>query len=182
MNPDYSIIIPAYNEVEWLPKTMAAINAAMNECPLVGEIIVCNNNSSDSTGTLAEDLGATVVFEPYNQISRARNTGARSAQGKYLVFIDADTLISAGLLGEALRRLESGQCCGGGSIVALDGGLSPAARGAINVWSWLSVKLRLAAGCFVFCRREDFEVIGGFSETVYASEEIWFSHHYIFIR
>jgi hypothetical protein len=33
----------------------------------------------------------------------------------------------------------------------------------------------MAAGCFIYCLREGFEQIGGFSEGVYASEEIWFS-------
>jgi hypothetical protein len=35
--------------------------------------------------------------------------------------------------------------------------------------------MKLAAGCFVFCRRDDFNSLGGFSEDVYASEEIWLS-------
>ncbi len=175
MNVDYSIVIPAYNEAAWLPQTIAAVNVAMSEHSLVGEIVVCNNNSTDATGALAEELGARVVFEPYNQISRARNTGARHAKGKYLVFVDADTLISAGLLNEALHRLQSGQCCGGGSVIELDDEVTPAIRRVVTGWTWLSVKYRLAAGCFVFCLREDFEAVGGFSESVYASEEIWFS-------
>lgn len=45
----------------------------------------------------------------------------------------------------------------------------------LDLWNGLSVKLGLAAGCFIFCLREDFELIGGFSESVYASEEIWMS-------
>ena len=175
MNIDYSIVIPAYNEVSLLPETIAAVKAAMSKNSLVGEIIVCNNNSTDATETLAEELGAKVVFEPYNQISRARNTGARHAKGKYLIFVDADTTISAELLSEALHRLQSGQCCGGGSVVEIGEGLKPAVRRIINGWTRLSVKYRLAAGCFVFCLREDFEAVGGFSESVYASEEIWFS-------
>ena len=175
MNIDYSIVIPAYNEVALLPETIAAVKAAMNENSLVGEIVVCNNNSTDTTGALAEELGAKVVFESYNQISRARNTGAHHAKGKYLVFVDADTTISAELLSEALRRLQSGQCCGGGSVVEIDDELRPAIRRIINGWTRISIKYRLAAGCFVFCLREDFEAVGGFSESVYASEEIWFS-------
>ena len=35
--------------------------------------------------------------------------------------------------------------------------------------------LSLAAGCFIYCRRDAFEDVGGFSEEVYASEEIWLS-------
>ena len=175
MNIDYSIVIPAYNEAAYLPETIASVRAAMEGNALVGEIIVCNNNSTDSTATLAEGLGTRVVFEPHNQISRARNTGARHTAGRYLVFVDADTRISAALLSEVLLRLETGRCCGGGSLVDVDEKVKPMVRRILNGWSWLSIKLRLAAGCFVFCRRDYFEAVGGFSESVYASEEIWLS-------
>ena len=40
------------------------------------EIIVCDNNSTDKTGEIAGKMGARIAFEPINQISRARNTGA----------------------------------------------------------------------------------------------------------
>jgi glycosyltransferase involved in cell wall biosynthesis len=172
---DYSIIVPAYNETAFLPRTVEAIHEAMRQTPLLGELIVCDNNSSDATAACAESLGAKVVFEPINQISRARNTGAAQALGRYLVFIDADTLISPELLIEALRRLESGRYCGGGSLVSFDHELSWAAERGLFFWNWLSRNMGLAAGCFVFCRRQDFEAIGGFSEAVYASEEIWLS-------
>ncbi len=172
---DYSIIIPAYNEAPWLPQTLAAIHQAMTDVPMTGEVIVCNNNSSDDTADVAESLGAQVVFEPHNQISRARNSGAAAAHGRYLIFIDADTLISSALLVEVLHHLSEGTCRAGGSIVDVDCDMSKPARMGLDLWNRLSVKLGLAAGCFIFCLREDFEVIGGFSESVYASEEIWMS-------
>jgi hypothetical protein len=37
------------------------------------------------------------------------------------------------------------------------------------------VLCRTAAGCFVFCRREAFEAVGGFDERFFASEEVWIS-------
>lgn len=175
MSLDYSIIVPAYNEASWLPKSVGRLKEAMANIPLQGEIIVCDNNSSDETAACARALGVRVVFEAYNQISRARNSGARMAAGKYLVFVDADTLVPDELLAEALRRLQSGQFCGGGAVVQFDQEINFAGQMGSKAWTWLSVKLGLAAGCFVFCRRDDFEAVGGFSEQVYASEEIWLS-------
>ena len=64
--------------------------------------------------------GVQVVFEPINQISRARNTGAASASGKYFIFLDADTILSVELLQLVLAKLTSGTCCGGGALVAFD--------------------------------------------------------------
>ncbi len=175
MTIDYSIIIPAYNEQDWLSQTLSALEAAMQTLPWPGEVIVVDNNSSDQTPLIARQHHARVVFEPVNQISRARNTGARAAKGHYLIFLDADTLLSADLLQAALGNLASGECCGGGVLVDFDKPIKPLARAALNFWNRAALKFGLAAGCFVYCLREGFEAIGGFSEKVFASEEIWFS-------
>lgn len=134
-----------------------------------------DNNSTDDTASIAKGLGARVVFESYNQIARARNTGARDAQGKFLFFLDADTYITEEHVQQALAQLESGNCCGGGVTVGFDGDLPKFFTWAVRYWNWLSRKMKWAAGCFVFCRRDAFENIGGFNEQVYASEEIWLS-------
>ncbi len=175
MAVDYSIVIPAYNEALWLPSTLDSIRQAMEAGTLVGEIIVVDNNSTDGTAAIARQAGATVVFEPLNQISRARNAGAGKAQGRYFVFVDADTLVSPQLLARALDNLEHGGCAGGGAQVSFDVPLNTAARAGLALWNRISVWRRLAAGCFVYCTREAYLAAGGFSEAVYASEEIWFS-------
>jgi glycosyltransferase involved in cell wall biosynthesis len=175
MPVDYSIIVPAYNEETLLAETLGLLKVAMAAQSFTGELIVVDNNSTDRTGQIAHGLGASVVFEPINQISRARNAGARVAQGRYLVFVDADTKIAPELLGQALENLDSGRCSGGGAVVVLDAGMHYGARLVLRFWNWISVRLRLAAGCFFYCRRDDFTRCGGFSEQVYASEEIWLS-------
>jgi glycosyltransferase involved in cell wall biosynthesis len=172
---DYSVIVPAYNEADYLPATLRALHVAMAEQPQRGELIVCDNNSSDNTAELARTAGARVVFEPVNQISRARNAGARAAQGPLLVFVDADTEIPSELLRSALANLESGRCVGGGTHVRFAGSVSAPARFMVGLWNRISSTFRLAAGCFFYCTREDFNAVGGFSEQVYASEEIWLS-------
>lgn len=171
----YSIVIPAYNEEELLPKTLAVLKETMDSLDVCGEVVVVDNNSTDKTAQIADEFGARVVFEPINQISRARNAGARVAEGRYLVFLDADTLLSPELLQKALDNLAGGDCCGGGTMVAFDKPLSPAVRLFVRFWNWCAVKYALASGCFTYCLREGFDATGGFSEKVYVSEEIWFS-------
>ena len=173
--PDYSIVVPAYNEESLLPTTLDRLRAAMEAVPARGELVVCDNNSTDRTAQIARAAGARVVSEPLNQISRARNTGAREAQGRFLIFVDADTHVAPELLREALERLGSGTVCGGGSTVVMDHTHSALEERVIARWNRLSRRLRLAAGSFVFVLREAFEAVGGFSEKVYASEEIWLS-------
>ena len=172
---DYSVIIPAFNEESFLPKTLASLRDAMEGLPASGEIIVVDNNSTDKTASIPASFGARLVFEPVNQISRARNAGAAIAKGRYLLFLDADTLVTPALLQSALDALGSGRCCGGGVLVDMDGALTPMMQRVLDFWNWVSRRFELAAGCFLFCTREGFEAIGGFSERVYASEEIWLS-------
>ena len=77
-----SVIVPAYNEAKWIQRCLSSVFAALqaNAHPgLSSEVIVVDNNSTDGTGELARTAGARVVFEPINQIARARNAGAASA-------------------------------------------------------------------------------------------------------
>ena len=163
--------MPAFNEERLLPGTLQSIRAAA--AALEGwawELIVCDNNSTDRTAELARAAGAQVVFEPHNQISRARNRGAQAAQGEWLLFIDADSTPSAGLFGDLRKTIEGGEALAGGSTVAPVG--SPAFRLAIRGWNAISRLTRWAAGSFIFCERAAFAALGGFSEELYASEEL----------
>lgn len=174
MSIDYSIIIPAYNEEELLEETIKHLKKAMATVSLKGEIVVTNNNSTDRTAEIAKNLGANVVFEAVNQISRARNTGVSIARGRYFIFVDADTIVPEELLQNTIKNLESGEYCGGGATVTSHD-IPVAVKGVLKRWNTISTTFNLAAGCYVYSRRDDFEACGGFSDKVYASEEIWFS-------
>ena len=91
-----SIIVPALNEEKMLASSLAAIREEAKAFEGVAdwELIVCDNNSTDRTAEIARAAGAHVVFEPVNQISRARNRGASVATGDWLIFIDADSFPS----------------------------------------------------------------------------------------
>lgn len=140
-----------------------------------GQLIVVDNNSTDDTAQIARQFGATVVFEPVNQIARARNRGALQATGDALIFVDADSHCTPELLRHVLDLLEAGQTVGGGSLVAPDRAITGAAMRGLQLWNWLASKGKLAAGCFVYCRKEAFVDVGGFNTRVYAAEEIYLS-------
>ena len=59
----YSIIIPAYNEAAELPSTLESIRTAMKAVSHEGECIVVDNNSTDSTSTVAQVHGADLVVQ-----------------------------------------------------------------------------------------------------------------------
>jgi len=173
--PWYSVVIPAYNEAGELPATLAALRAAMDGAPFEGECLVVDNASTDRTAGIARSRGADrVVAEPARQIARARNAGAREASptSQCLVFLDADTRIAPELLRAALERVHSGEWVGGGALVDFEGAPPWAGRFGIGLWRRISRSANLAAGSFVFCRRDAFEAVGGFDERLFAGEEI----------
>ncbi len=174
--PDYSIVIPCFNEEALLPGTLAAARAAMQAVVSHrGEIVVTDNDSTDASADIARAAGAHVVFEEHRQISRSRNVGAHAARGRYLIFVDADTTISAELLRATLAALDSGRVCGGGTAVTLDLALGRWARLAVAGWNFMARSVGLACGAYLFCLRDAFVDVGGFPESVYATEEIWLS-------
>jgi glycosyltransferase involved in cell wall biosynthesis len=172
---DVSIIVPAWNEAEWLPRTLDAIEEARVGLAGSSEVIVVDNASSDGTGEIARGLGVRVVLEPERQISRARNTGARAARGHMLVFVDADTWPSEELLRASVSAMASREVCGGGAQVSFDSLDNAMYRAGLRLWNGLARRLNLAAGCFIFATRAAFQGVGGFSEQVYAGEEVLFS-------
>jgi len=174
---DYSIIIPSYNEETFLPQTIQSVQTCIGQFPhLQGEIIVVDNNSSDRTAEVAGLLGCKVISEPVNQISRARNAGGRAARGKYLFFLDADTLLPANTFMEAYQSLSRGEAGAGGAMLRFDADHRRLIAGILlpKLWNLFSRTFGYFAGCFVFCRKDLFISCGGFPETHYAGEEILF--------
>jgi glycosyltransferase involved in cell wall biosynthesis len=165
-----SVIVPAFNEEKLLGESLRAIREAMAAFP-EAELIVCDNNSTDRTAEIARAAGATVVFEPVNQISRARNTGARAATGNWLIFVDADSHPSPKLLEEVRETIKAEKAIAGGVTVAFDVMPLPG-RIAVAGWNALSRMAKWMAGSFIFVRADLFREVGGFNEELYASEEI----------
>ena len=169
-----SVIIPAFNEERLIGETLRYVKAAMTAFARRGwntELIVCDNNSTDRTAELSRAAGAKVVFEPVNQIARARNTGAAVASGDWLVFIDADSHPSVELLAEVAERIETGRCLAGGCTVRMEGDYL---MGNLikRLWNGISRVGSLLAGSFIFCEAEAFRQVGGFSQELFAGEEL----------
>ena len=169
-----SIIVPAFNEERLLGASLAQIQSAAVAFARIGwevETIVCDNNSTDRTAEIARAAGATVVFEPVNQIARARNCGAAAATGDWLVFVDADSHPSAELFADVAQAIQSGKCLAGGATLRLDekhfvaGLITRGWNGASRIW-------RLLAGSFIFVEAAAFRQVGGFSHELFAGEEL----------
>ena len=135
------------------------------------EIVVCDNNSTDRTAAIARDAGARVVFEPVNQIARARNTGAAAASGDWLIFIDADSHPTRELFADVAESIAGGKCLAGGSTVRMETS-SGMGRAGAALWNRISRMRRLMAGSFIFVEATAFREVDGFSKELFAGEEL----------
>ena len=169
-----SVIVPAFNEAKLLGASLAGIRSAAAVFGRLGlefELIVCDNNSTDGTASIARAAGAQVVFEPFNQIGRARNTGAAAATGDWLIFVDADSHPSAELFADVAEQIVAGRCLAGGAAIRLDEDLLVAGTIA-QVWNLASRAGCWLAGSFIFVEAAAFRQLGGFSQELFAGEEL----------
>jgi glycosyltransferase involved in cell wall biosynthesis len=170
-----SIVIPAYNEALLLGATIQALRDAARALQEPVEIVVADDGSTDKTAAIAREHGATVVQVALRNIGATRNAGARAAGGDLLVFVDADTIVPAGVLTAAVAAVRDGRAIGGGAAAKPESDDPSWGPAAFRFASWLMRTFGFAAGCFLFVRRDVFERVGGFDERYFASEEIHLS-------
>lgn len=166
-----SFVVPAHNEAPLLAATLRAIHAAAAASAINYEVVVADDASTDGTAQIAIDCNTRVISVQHRKISATRNSGARSTDGDLIVFVDADTLINAQVIGAALAAVAGG-AIGGGATVCFDGHIPLYARLLMPAATAAMRQARMAAGCFVFCTRTAFEAVGGFDEKLFGAEEL----------
>jgi glycosyltransferase involved in cell wall biosynthesis len=181
--PRISVVIPARNEEALITSTVGSVLRARDRyreaCRDGGavEVIVVDNASDDGTADAlarhtAEGGVLVATCEPRGA-ARARNHGARLANGRALVFLDADTQLPPGALVRIAELVEErGYEAGITRLGALDGG-----RRARCWWAFWNAVRRLplprakAMPACMFCTRETFDEFGPFDERVAIGEE-----------
>ena len=166
-----SFIVPAHDEARLIAATLEAIHAAADALGERHEVLVVDDASTDRTGAIALQCGARVIRVEHRHIAATRNAGARAAAGELLVFVDADTLIGADVVTGLQRAIGAG-AVGGGAAIRFDAPTPRWLDVVLPASTWLARQLRITGGCFLFCRRDAFEAVGGFDETLFAAEEI----------
>lgn len=97
-----SIIIPTYNEEEYLPQLLESIKS---QDFTDYEIIVADAQSNDNTREIAEDYGCIVVEGGLPGIGR--NNGAKVAKGEILLFLDSDLELTENYLSNVIEEFEA---------------------------------------------------------------------------
>ncbi len=183
VNPRFSLVVPAYNEEELLPRLLDSVDVARSNYrggAEAIEVIVADNASTDRTSDVARQRGARVVLVEKRAIAAARNGGAKAAQGDILCFTDADSIVHSETFNE-IDRVLSERIVGGATGLRLDKttagrvlsfamliGIGFVLR-PILLREW--PRLNIDAGV-VFMRRKDFEEIGGYREHRLFAEDV----------
>ena len=170
----FSVIIPAYNEEEYLPATLAALKDAANETNLPAEIIVVDNESADKTAQIAKNFGAKIVSEREHNIAKVRNAGAKTANGDVLIFIDADTLVPKTLFHKIADAMREEKCSGGAVAVSYEEFQRKWIKYYLLGWRFWASVFNMKQGAAQFCRKSVFEKVQGYDETIYMGEDISF--------
>jgi glycosyltransferase involved in cell wall biosynthesis len=85
-----SVVIPAYNEEKYLPKTLASLNE-LDRKP--DEVIVIDGGSTDRTPQVAREHNALCLMAEHRGIGYARQMGLKHAASDIVAYTDADTIV-----------------------------------------------------------------------------------------
>ncbi len=171
--PRFSIIVPAHNEEALLPRGLEAIRCAVARCGSSAEIVVVANRCTDATQSIAEDAGAVVVVDEHRNIAATRNAGVAASIGEVVVTIDADTVMHPDALAEVDRLVDSGAYVGGGCRFVAERNSLGLTVTSLVMRSVITVT---RSGAVMFwCRRDDFDAIGGFDDALRIAEDLDFA-------
>lgn len=112
--PTVTIVIPAYNYAQQLPR---AVESAVAQTYPGVEVIIVDNNSTDSTAEVAAQLAGKYqnvryINEPTQGVAHTRNRGIREATTKYIVPLDADDAIAPEFVAICVKALEADRSLG----------------------------------------------------------------------
>jgi glycosyltransferase involved in cell wall biosynthesis len=163
--PLVSIVIPTYNSEKTLEKCLKSIK---NQTYKNIEVIVVDKFSKDRTVEIAKRFKAKVFFKEPERASQV-NFGVKKARGKYIYRVDADFVLEPTIVEEAVKKCEEE----GYDAITIHNTSDP----TISFWSkvrkferdcYKDDELNIAARFF---KKEVFEAISGFNESLVAAED-----------
>jgi len=175
--PLISVIIPTLNEENYIEDTLLSLKWQNFEFPY--EIIVVDSNSKDNTVKIAKKYANKIIVTKKKGVAKGRNLGAKYAEGKYLVFVDADTILLPNALEKLYKEIRNPTV----ALVSLP--VLPSCFDSVFLFYYfvysLFSKISIIfgkpqiAGIVMCCRKETFFKVGGFGEDNIVLEDFDFS-------
>ena len=180
---DCSIVIPVFNRAELTEQCLVALARVTQGTSF--EVILVDNGSTDGTADLLAKLGGDVQLirnEENRGFAAACNQGAGAARGRYVVFLNNDTVPLAGWLAPLVAELDAdpGIAVVGSKLLFADGTVQHAGvvfsrelplpfhafyRAAATLPAVNRRReLRCVTGACMAVRRSVFDALGGFDE------------------
>ena len=169
----FSVVVSALEEQADLSRSLRAIARAAQAIRTDAEVVVVVRDRDSAHVQVAASTGATVVSVTRGNVAVARNVGTAASTGQIVVTIDADRVMSPVAFAEIERLLATGCYVGGGAIQHPD--RHSLAIDVAMVLTRLITYLNGLGGGMYWCRREDFDAIGGFDERVRTVDDFDFA-------
>ena len=181
-NPVVSVIIPTYCEEEAIEGCLKSVNNQRFSGRI--ETIVVDSHSPDNTRGVAKSCADKVLDLKARGVGKARNAGAKIAEGEILLFLDADTYLESNFVEELCGAFADRKVvCVSGILRSLermellDRLFAVTHYGFTNKLAEISARLGFPLFPSVCCgaRKMAFEQVGGFPEDIAVAEDIGFS-------
>lgn len=175
MQPLISIVIPCYNQAQYLPETIQSVLAQTYQN---WEAIIVNDGSPDNTEQIAKELvkkdkRIRYVYKENGGPSSTRNIGIQSAHGEFILPLDADDMIAPGYVELAVKAFcEDSKL----KVVYCQCRFCGLKQG---VWKQLAYKgyrellLENSIFCSALFRKSDWQEVGGYDEKMRDGVEDW---------
>lgn len=180
-HPDRSttVVVPCYNHGRFV---RAAVRSALDQADADVRVVVVDDGSTD--GRSSRDCDACrgprvdVLHQRNTGLPGARNVGAAGARSRYVMFLDADDWLLPGAVATLAAAVEAEERAGRDADLSHAFGqqqLAELGRGVWRVADWDPVLLMITNTQPVTClvRRDRFEAVGGFDESMTDGYEDW---------
>ncbi len=164
-----SVIIPALNEEKYLGKLLKSIKEQGRDDV---EVIVADAGSEDKTREIAQQYGCKIVNGGLPAVGR--NSGAKVAKGDILIFADADILFPEDFFEKGLLEFRERKLGVASVLLELEGSYQLRMEIFYNIPAVLLEKILPHGAMVIIVKREIFNKIGGFDESVRIAEDMYF--------
>lgn len=164
--PMISIIIPAHNEEEVLPRTLQALK---DQSYKNFETVVVTNGCTDRTAEVIRGQCDQLYELEERGLGPARNLGAARAKGELLLFLDADTILERRALETIARKFT--RRCASGTLRGVPEPAKPSYKMIYFLKNFVhQMHVHHGSSGVILCWKDDFEAVGGFDNELYLRE------------